>query len=167
MVFIGLSLNLQNAFATDWFYFEVGASRGSVTVLDTEFNPVMPRAKMGVALYEGILLEVQYMGGGDDKVANTKMEIEEVSAAYLRLDTPFRGSMRLYVLLGSAETTLNIKGAGGTTAGSGTYKDFSWGVGIEDRVWSKYTLLTLEHTSYYNHDDVSIEATSLGFKLEF
>ena len=161
------SLLSSKAFATDWIYLEASATRSNVEVIGTKFNPVLPRVKLGINLYEGIQLEVQYTGSGDDTVAGTKLEIEEITASYLRLETPIRSNMRMFVLLGSAEAKLNVQGSGGATAGTGNYKDFSWGIGIEDRVWTKHTLLTLEYTEYYNHDEVVISGVSLGFKLEY
>ena len=157
----------QPAMASNWWYAEVGATRATVNVSDTKFNPVLPRLKLGLFITQGILLEVQYNGSGDDTVTNTTLEIEDITSAYLRLDTGIRSNMRMYVLLGSAETTLNVKGSGGATAGTDTYEDFSWGIGIEDRAWSKHTLLTLEYTEYYNHDEVIISGVSLGFKIEY
>lgn len=167
LLLTGLLLFNQTAFATDWIYLDAGVSRASVQVEDTEFNPVLPRIKLGIELYEGILLEFQYVGGGDDKASNMQVEIEEISAAYLRLDTPIIGTMRMFVLLGGAETSLKVKGTNGSTAGSGTYEDFSWGFGLEEQFLSKHTLLTLEYTEYYNHDDVTISSISLGFKVEY
>ena len=152
---------------SNWFYFEVDATRARVTVAETEFNPVLPRYKLGVFITQGIMLEAHYSGSGDDTVDNSNMEIENISAAYLRLDSGIRSTMRMYVLLGSAETKLNVRGSGGATAGTDTYKDFSWGLGIEDRTWSKHTLLTLEYTEYFNKDEVLISAVSLGFKFEY
>jgi len=157
----------STAHATDWIYLDAGASRTTIDVDGTDFKPVVPRIKLGVAIYNGILLEYQLTGSGDDTSNNTTIEIEQISAAYLRLDTPIRSSMRMFVLLGAAETQLNVKGAAGATGGTDTYEDFSWGVGLEDRTFSKHTLLTLEYTEYYKHDDVQISAVSLGFKLEF
>lgn len=160
-------LSSHNAVATEWFYVEADVSRTTVDVMASQFHPILPRIKVGLAIYDGILLEAQYSGSGDDTVGNTNIGIDEITAAYLRLDTPVRSNMRMYVLLGSAETKLNVRGSGGATAGTDAYKDFSWGIGIEDRVWSRHNLLTLEYTEYYNHDEVVISAVSLGFKFEY
>ena len=73
----------------------------------------------------------------------------------------------MYVLLGGAESTLKVTGTGGSSGGTDNYSDFSWGIGLESRVWTKSTLLTLEYTEYYNHDDVTIAGVSLGFKFEY
>lgn len=164
-----LSSNLLsgNVFASNWWYAELGASRTSIDVSGTEFNPVVPRLKLGFIITQKFMLEVQYAGSGDDTVANTNMEIEDVSAAYLRLDSGIRSNMRMYVLLGGAETSLKTSNPDGTNSSTDSYSDFSWGIGLEDRTWSKSTLLTLEYIEYYNHDDVTISAISLGFKYEY
>ena len=169
LLLLGICFTSRTVIAADsnWFYLEADATRATVTVAKTDFKPVLPRYKLGVFITQGFLLEAQYTGSGDDTVDNSNVEIENISAAYLRLDSGIRSSMRMYVLLGSAETKLNVKGSGGATAGTDTYKDFSWGIGIEDRTWSKHTLLTLEYTEYFKSDDVIISAVSLGFKFEY
>lgn len=153
--------------ASNWWYAEVGATRTRINVVNTDFNPILPRLKLGVFLTPQIMLEAHYAGSGDDKVANTRMDVESITAAYLRLDSGIRGDMRAYVLLGGAESKLKVTGSGGSTGGTDNYSDFSWGIGIEDRVWTKHTLLTLEYAEYYNHDEVIISGVSLGFKFEY
>jgi len=155
------------ASASNWWYAEVGVTRTRIDASATEFNPVLPRLKLGFFITPQIMLEAHYAGSGDDTVANTKMEVEEISAAYLRLDSGIRSDMRMYVLLGGAETSLKAGNPGGGNTSADSYSNFSWGVGLESRVWSKHTLLTLEYTEYYNHDDVTITGVSLGFKFEY
>ena len=156
-----------NAHATSWQYAEVDATRSRITVADTEFNPVLPRLKLGLFITPQIMLEAQYAGSGDDTVANTQMQVENITAAYLRLDSGIHSDMRMYVLLGSAKTKLKSSIAGSSSTSSDTYNDFSWGVGMEQRVWSKYTLLTLEYIEYYRDETLTITGLSLGLKLEF
>ena len=153
--------------ASNWWYAELGVSRSVVDIAGTEFNPILPKAKLGIFVTQKILLEVQYSGSGDDQAANTDLEIDNIKAAYLRLDSGIRSNMRMYVLLGNAETTLTVKRPGETVGVSDTYSDVSYAIGIEDRTFSKSTLLTLEYTRYYNNDDVTISALSLGFKYEY
>lgn len=166
LLLAGILLN-GTAFASNWVYAEAGASRATLDVAGTKFNPVLPRVKLGFFITQKIILEVQYAGSGDDTVANTQVQIEDLSAAFLRLDSDFRGSMRMYLLLGGAETNLQSSTASGSNVRKEKYKDFAWGIGMEDRTWSKHTLLTLEYTEYYNHDDVVIYGVSLGFKFEY
>ena len=153
--------------AANWWYVEAGASRARINAVNTDFNPVLPRLKLGFILTPQIMFEAQYAGQGDDTVANTKMEVDSISAFYLRLDSGFRSDMRMYVLLGGADTELTASTASGSNPVSDSYSDSSWGIGLESRVWTKRTLLTLEYTEYYNHGDITISATSLGFKFEF
>lgn len=153
----------SNAHASNWVYAEVDATRSRITVADTEFNPVLTRFKLGVFITQKIMLEAQYAGSGDDTVAGTQMQVDNISAAYLRLDSGMRSDMRMYVLLGSANTGLKT----GSGADTKSYTDFSWGVGMEERVWSQHTLLTLEYTEYYRDEALTITGLSLGFKLEY
>ncbi len=162
-----IPLSGSNALATEWVHADLGAARTTIEVGDSKFTPVMPRLDLGLSLMDGIMLELQYAGTGDDTDAGTNIEIADVVAAYLRMETVIRSHVRLYLLLGNAETTLNVQGSAGPTAGSGTYKDFSWGIGMEEQFGSEYSLLTLEYTEYYNHDEVVISALSIGFKLEY
>lgn len=158
---------IASAAESNWFYLEADATRATVTVAKTDYKPVLTRYKLGVFVTQGFLLEAHYTGSGDETLDSTTLEIENIRAAYLRLDSGIRSSMRMYVLLGSAETKFNVKGSAGTTTGTDTYTDFSWGIGLEDRIWSKHTLLTLEYTEYYKKDEVVISAVSLGFKFEY
>jgi len=164
-----LSGNLYSPWvhASNWFYIETDVTRSSVKVASTEFNPLLPRLKLGFIITPQIMLEAHYAGNGDDTVANTILAVENISAAYLRLDSGIRSDIRMYVLLGSAETRIKTSNASGAVGNTDTYSDFSWGLGLEERVWSKHTLLTLEYSEYYNHDDVIISAVSLGFKFEY
>lgn len=156
-----------NAHAADWWYAEAGATRSRIDVAGTEFNPVLPRLKLGLFITPQIMLEVQYAGRGDDTAANTQLEVEDISAAYLRLDSGIRSDMRMYVLLGGAKTALKTGSPGGANGNADNYSDFSWGIGLENRVWSRHTLLTLEYAEYYRNNDVTIAGVSLGFKFEY
>lgn len=158
---------LPAAQASNWWYVEAGLTRTRIDVDGTEFNPLLPRLKLGFIFTPHWMVEVQYTGSGDDTVANTQLEVDNIRAAYLRLDSGIRSTMRMYVLLGGAETELSTKNPAGSITRTDTYGDFSWAVGFEDRVWSKNTLLTVEYSHYYSFNDVTITGVSLGFKYEY
>lgn len=169
LVLIGICLSVTQVQAQgdNWWYTELGISRSMVDIAGTEFNPVLPKVKLGVYLTRKILLEVQYSGSGDDTATNTNLEIDSITAAYLRLDSGSRNDMRIYVLLGNAETALSVKRPSDTSRVSDNYSDVSWGFGLEDQTFGNNTLLTLEYSQYYDNDEVSISAISFGFKYEF
>lgn len=153
----------------DGLYAEVGATYITADDTYTKLHPVLPKAKLGYAITPNYMIELQYAGNNDDKdeITNATLEIDNISAAYLRLDSGLHAGFRMYVLIGQAETNLTATGMGGLDRADGKYSDFSWGVGIEDNYWSEGIFLTLEYTEYYKEDDVSIAGASLGLKYAF
>lgn len=135
----------------------------------TKLHPVLPKVKLGYALTPKYMIELQYAGSDDDKdeITGATLDIDNISAAYLRLDSGLHAGFRMYLLLGQAETSLSATGVSGLDRADGKYSDFSWGVGFEDKTWTESTFLTLEYTEYYKEDDTKIAGASLGLKYAF
>ncbi|MDH5182147.1 MAG: outer membrane beta-barrel protein [Gammaproteobacteria bacterium] len=147
---------------------------GAASVLSGEdtivqVRPVVSKVTAGVEITPHYMIEVQSIGNGDETDAGSgaSLQIGGISAAYLRLDSGLNAGMRMYFLVGQAETTLSATGINGFTASETTYSDFSWGVGIEDRILFKYLFLTVSYTEYYKENDTKLSSGSIGVKLAF
>lgn len=150
-------------------YVEAGAMYLSADDTVVKLHPAVPKVKLGYAITPHYMIEVQYAGSGDDTDDETgaTMTVDNITAAYLRLDSDIHAGFRMYVLLGQAETNLTASGINGFNAVDDKYSDFSWGVGIEDRTWGRNLFLTLEYNQYYSETDTKLVGGSIGMKYAF
>ena len=145
-------------------YAEVDVMRTSVSVDSTNFVIVHPKVKLGYMFTPQVMFELQYAGSADDDQDNSNLKIKNISAAYLRLGSPPTTDLRAYITLGYADTSLELTGQNDITD---NYDGFSGGLVLEHYVWSKSSFVTVEYNAFYNNDDVTISAFSLGFRYVF
>lgn len=163
IVFSLLSLATSQANASP-FYAGIDVMRTSVSVDSTNFVLMLPKVKVGYMFTPQVMLELQYAGSGDDDKDNSNLEIDNISSAYLRLGSPASSQLRAYIVLGYTNTSLKLTGQNGI---NDNYDGFSGGLILEYHVWTKSNFVTAEYNSFYNNDDVSISAFSVGYRYIF
>jgi hypothetical protein len=145
-------------------YVELDVMRTSISVDSTNFVIIQPKIKLGYMFTPQVMFELQYAGSGDDKKDNSTMNLNSISAAYLRLGSPASSELRAYIVLGYANTNLEVTGQNGI---ADNYDGFSGGLILEYSSWSKSNFVTVEYDSFYNNDEVSVSAFSLGYRYVF
>jgi len=146
------------------YYAGVDIMRTTVDVAGIDFKPIVPKARFGYAIKPKVMVEMQFSASGDDTNDNSTVTINDIKAAYVRLASNPSPSLRIHVLLGYAETNLQVSGANSV---SGVYGGFSGGILLDKMLWAKSTRVSLEYMSYYNNNNVSITAIGVGVKHNF
>lgn len=168
-ILASLLILISNQAAAIDLYAETGVMVLTADDSLANVHAVVPKLKLGYAITEHYMIELQYAGSGDDSDddSGASINLDNVAAAYLRLDSDLHGGFRLYLLIGQAESSLTSSGLNGFTSTDNSYSDTSWGVGIEDRTWGRNLFLTLDYVSYYSEDDTRLYGASIGIKYAF
>lgn len=144
---------------------------GAQTIIDTgagEVKPFIGAMKLGYAFADNFALEVQYGAGfDDDDLNNQKYEVDTLGAAFFRISSGSSYSnLRLYLLLGYSQTELSVNDVAPTD--DDKYDGFAYGIGAEEFLKSvKNLAFVAEFLRYYDRDEVSIDAITLGFRYKF
>ncbi len=163
-LFLFLTCLITSTVNASPIYAEVDVMRTSVSVDSTDFVITLPKIKLGYMFTPQVMFELQYTSGDDDEQDNSILKIKNISAAYLRLGSPPSTNLRAYIILGYADTSLELTGQNDITD---NYDGFSGGLVLEHSVWSKESFVTAEYNAFYNNDDVTVSAFSLGFRYVF
>lgn len=155
-------------FASD-FYASMAAAVNRIDIAGDEVKPFVGTFKFGYELAENFALEIQYgMGMDDDENSlEQKIKVDSQGAAFLRIGSGSAyNNVRLYLLAGYSQTELSVDGADPTD--DDKYDGFAWGVGAEEFLQSVPNLaFVAEYYRYYNRNEVTIDAISLGFRYKF
>ncbi len=146
------------------FYAEVAVSQVDVNVSGTNIKLITPKIKLGYIYKPKVMLEVQYVAAGDADKDNTNFKLNSIRALYLKLGSNTDIKLRIFFLLGYAETDLQTTGLSSV---ADVYGAISWGFVFERSVWTKNNFITFEYNSFYNNDDIGISAINLGYKYAF
>ncbi|MFV1982920.1 MAG: hypothetical protein ACC657_05205 [Thiohalomonadales bacterium] len=146
------------------FYVEADVMATRVDVNGTEFDIFTPKIKLGYIILPQVLFELQYSGSGEKEKDYSNMKIKSISAAYIKLGSKPDNKLRAFITLGVAETSLEITGQ---NAISDKYASFSGGLAFEYLIGSKNNYFTAEYNAFYNNEDVTIMAVSLGYRHTF
>lgn len=155
-------------FASD-FYTSMSAAVTKIDIAGDEVKPFVGTLKLGYEFADNFGLEIQYgVGIDDDKNSlDQKIEIDSQGAAFLRISSGSAyNNVRLYLLAGYSQTELSVDGA--TPTDVDKYDGFAWGVGAEEFLQTvKKLAFVAEYYRYYNRNEVTIDAISLGFRYKF
>ena len=156
------------AFAGD-FYTHLSANLTRIDIAGDEVKPFVGALKLGYEFADNFGLEIQYgVGIDDDKNSlDQKIEVDAQGAAFLRISSGSAyNNVRLYLLAGYSQTELSVDGA--DPADANKYDGFAWGLGAEEFLQSIPNLaFVAEYYRYYNRQEVTIDAISLGFRYKF
>ncbi|WP_455201466.1 porin family protein [Kaarinaea lacus] len=155
-------------FASD-FYASMAAAVNRIDIADDEVKPFVGTLKLGYEFADNFALEIQYgMGMDDDENSlDQKIKVDSQGAAFLRIGSGSAyNNVRLYLLAGYSQTELSVDGENPTD--DDKYDGFAWGVGAEEFLQSIRKLaFVAEYYRYYNRNEVTIDAISLGFRYKF
>ena len=156
------------AFASE-FYTNLAANLTRIDIAGDEVKPFTGNVKLGYGFADNFGLEIQYGVGIDDDTdsLDQKIEVDSQGAAFLRISSGSAyNNVRLYLLVGYSQTELSIDGADPTD--DDKYDGFAWGVGAEEFLQSVPNLaFVAEYYRYYDRDEVTMDAISLGFRYKF
>lgn len=167
IIAISLVFWMMPAVASD-FYMNIA---GAQTIIETDAGKAKPfigAMKLGYEFTPNFAFEVQYGAGTDkDQLDNQEYEINSLAAAFLRFSSSGSYSdVRLYLLLGYSQFDMQVTAAGTTV--SDTYDGFSYGVGAEEFLKSVPNLaFVAEYVWYYDRDELSVDAITLGIRYKF
>ena len=151
------------------FYTSFAAALTRIDIAGDEVKPFVGSIKLGYAFANNFGLEAQYGMSMDDDTnsLDQKIKIDSQASAFLRITSGSAyNNVRLYLLAGYSQTELSIDDAGPTD--DDKYDGFAWGVGAEEFLQSAENLaFVAEYLRYYNRNEVTIDAISLGFRYKF
>ena len=151
------------------FYTNFAAAVTRIDIDGDEVKPFVGALKLGYEFADNFGLEIQYgVGIDDDKNdLDQKIEVSQQGAAFLRISSGSAyNNVRLYLLAGYSQTEVSVDGADPTD--DNKYDGFAWGVGAEEFLQSvKNLAFVAEYYRYYDRQEVTIDAVSLGFRYKF
>jgi Ca2+-binding RTX toxin-like protein len=131
-------------------------------------KPLAATVKLGYRLSEGIALEYQYgTNGSDDSLADGKVEIDKLSAIFVKLggQSTYNG-VRMYLLLGTTKT--EVKYSGVTSALESKFEGTAWGLGLEEMSQSVRNMsYVLEYIRYAEDKGTEVTGIGLGVRYNF
>lgn len=160
-----LTFLVTNASAGE-FYTGLDGAVDRIHIADTEFKPLASKIRLGYQ-FSTYAFELHYgQGTSSDDVNQLNVTVDQQAALYFRVNYYINPQARMYLLLGAAQTDINVSGPLGT--GPDQYGDFSYAFGIEDYFPGvKSMQLLLEYAQLYNDKDLKIDALSLGLRYNF
>jgi hypothetical protein len=157
--FIGVPAHAERIYA------ELDAMRTTIEAEGAKFKPYNVKGKLGYIVMQQVAVELQYAALGDDEDSGSKLELDQIYGAYLRLESLPRNRVKFYVLAGYAASEFAITGKQDFTD---EFDGFSWGIGAEDQIVSLgKTFFIFEYMQYYKNDGVDISGISLGLRHLF
>ena len=165
MLLVLVVIPLQSWAST--FYTESGVGQSRILISEQEYTPYIVRAKLGYRISDIYALEAQ-IGTHvyADEMENSKMKVQNLSGLFLRYGTPVSRKLRAYAIAGYAFTNTRQSVPNGTIVKE--YKDFAYGIGVEERLVSLPSLsFTLEYTRYVSEDNVEITGINAGIRASF
>ncbi len=153
------------------FYWGVMIGQSQVKDAVEEFNPTSVTGRLGFDLSRFLSVEARAMASGSDESAlGTKLEINYLGNASVKLNLPFGDVKRvnLYGLAGYSAWKLTAEV--GNLTGHDTYDGASYGVGI-DLIADGVNGLNFEYVRYGDIDENGVEYTldtaSVGYFRKF
>lgn len=167
VLLLSIGIWVTPAVASDFYMNFAGAQ----TIIDTgagDVKPFIGAVKLGYEFAPNFALEVQYGAGFDDDDLNDqKYDVDTLGAAFFRISSGGSYSdVRLYLLVGYSQTELSINHESPTE--DDKYDGFAYGIGAEEFLKSvKNLAFVAEFLRYYDRNEVSIDAITLGFRYKF
>lgn len=143
------------------YYMDISATRQKVSTSIVTAKPYMQRIKIAFDYSRTIAVELVYGGSlEDDTSGNIVVEVEDMKGAYLRYNTTFHNKVRMYLLAGKTEITLNDFGQT-----EKTLSDTSLGIGFEEIAPWENTYYVLEYMKYIKEGGNSVTGITLGLRF--
>jgi len=148
------------------FYAGIDGAIDRIKIADTEFKPSAGKVRLGYQ-FSTYAFELHYgKGASDDEVNQLTVAVDQQAGLYFRVNYYINPRARMYLLLGAAQTDINVTGPLGT--GPDQYSDFSYGFGIEDYFPGVRAMqILLEYGQLYKDKDLKIDGLSLGLRYNF
>lgn len=157
--------------ATDSFaemYLNVTGTQVKLKSSAGKVKPLAATFKFGYRFSEGLALEGQYgSNANDDSLAGGKVEIDKLTAIFLRLggQSSYNG-VRAYLLIGTSETEVKYSNVASPPATK--LEGTAWGIGLEEFSDSvKNMAYVLEYIEYGEDKGVDVTGISLGVRYNF
>ena len=132
-------------------------------------KPLAATVKLGYRLSEGLAVELQYgTNGSDDNFNGGKVEIDKLTAVFLRLggQSTYNG-VRMYLLLGTSKTEVKYSGVSPAPADT-EFEGTAWGLGLEETSQSVRNMsYVLEYVRYADDKDTKVTGIGLGVRYNF
>lgn len=160
------SLAIMPAFAGN-LYSNYTIAQTTINSGGSEVKPYIGTIKLGYQFAKSFALEGQYGSGvSDDKTNGTTVEVDKLTAVYLRIggNSSYNG-VRLYLLAGKSKTELKTQPQ---SSGDTEFEGTAWGIGAEEfsqRV--KNMAYVFEYIRLYDDSDAEITGLSLGLRYNF
>lgn len=131
-------------------------------------KPLAATVKLGYRLSDGLALEYQYgMDASDDSFAGGKVEIDKLSALFVKLggQSTYNG-VRMYLLLGTTKTEVKYSGVSGALENK--FEGTAWGLGLEETSQSVRNMsYVLEYIRYAEDKGTEVTGIGLGVRYNF
>ena len=145
----------------------------TVTQLEIETDvdsakPYVSALKLGYQFAKEFALEAQFASGAkDDDFGDGKLEVDKMSALFLRIggQTTYN-DVRLYLLVGRSKTEVKYKD--GAVEVKDKFEGNAWGIGAEEYSKAvKNMAYVLEYVRYNPDSDEKVTGITLGLRYDF
>lgn len=150
-------------------YGGIGANYLRASISDTRFAMASTEARLGVYLLPQIAVELHASTGIlDSSEQDAELSLDYSANAYLRLESPERKNMKIYVLLGYGKSSLDLDRSDSGLPGSESFNAASYGLGFEFAVRRQQGLyLNLGWQRHYADGQIELDAAGLSLRMMF
>lgn len=166
LLMMGAMLIVQESSAE--MYTNVTATQVTLKSDSGKAKPLAATVKLGYRLSDGLAVEAQYgSNASDDSYAGGKVEIDKLTAIFLRLggQSTYNG-VRMYLLLGTTKTEVKYSDVAGTL--DNEFEGTAWGLGFEETSQSVRNMsYVLEYIRYAKDKGTEVTGIGLGVRYNF
>lgn len=145
-------------------YAELNYSFAKIDDGTASAKPKVVGARLGLNYNENIAAEL-YVGwsGQGDTIDGGKVKVKEAMGLYVKGSMPLGDNAKLIGRVGYLRAKLDLDGLGGETQSDGS---LSYGAGLQFNI-TQQVYGSLDYTSFYDKQGVSVRGPSIGVGLKF